>query len=112
MEVRRGPRILAGCAPACSSRSPCSPPPSSPPPAAPPPRRPSPPPSPRPPPRPAAAPPPAVGTSDQGPGSFADGRLRALGLGYARLVVPYDAATSEPAQVQAWLGAVAAAGLR
>src|SRR3954470_18352173 len=55
---------------------------------------------------PAAARATAVGISDQGPGSFADGRLRALGLGYARLVVPYDAATSEPAQVQAWLGAV------
>jgi hypothetical protein len=54
----------------------------------------------------------AVGLSDQQPGTFADPRVRALGLRYARLVVPWDAAISEPARVQAWLDAVAAAGMR
>ena len=54
----------------------------------------------------------AVGLSDQQPGTFADPRVRALGLRHARLVVPWDAAVSEPARVQAWLDAVAAAGLR
>jgi hypothetical protein len=54
----------------------------------------------------------AVGLSEQHPGTFADPRVRALGLRYARLVVPWDAAISEPARVQAWLDAVAAAGMR
>jgi hypothetical protein len=61
---------------------------------------------------PAAAHASAVGISDQNATSFADPRLRALHLRYARLVVPYDAATTEPARVRAWLRAVAAAGLR
>jgi hypothetical protein len=52
-----------------------------------------------------------VGIGDQQPSAFADGRLRALGLRVARLTVPWDAATSEPAAVQAWLEAVAAAGM-
>src|SRR5206468_12051576 len=34
-----------------------------------------------------------------------------LGLRYARLIVPWDAATSEPATVQTWLDAAAAAGM-
>jgi len=51
-----------------------------------------------------------VGLGDQQADSWSDGRLRALGLGRARLIVPWDAATSEPARVQAWLTAVAAAG--
>jgi hypothetical protein len=50
--------------------------------------------------------------SDQDPSAWSDARLRALRVGHARLVVPWDAATSEPARVQAWLTAVAAAGLR
>ena len=41
---------------------------------------------------PAAARAPVVGISDQDPASVADARLRALHVGYARLVVPYDAA--------------------
>src|SRR4051794_37519946 len=53
-----------------------------------------------------------VGISDQDPAAFADARLRALHPRYARLVVPYDAATSEPDRVRAWLRAVAAAGLK
>jgi hypothetical protein len=52
-----------------------------------------------------------VGMGDQKPSSFADARLRALGLRYARLIVPWDAATSEPGAVDAWLAAVAAAGM-
>jgi hypothetical protein len=52
-----------------------------------------------------------VGIGDQQPSAFADGRLRALGLRVARLTVPWDAATTEPAAVQAWLDAAAAAGM-
>jgi hypothetical protein len=52
-----------------------------------------------------------VGIGDQQPPAFADGRLRALGLRVARLTVPWDAAATEPAAVQAWLDAVAAAGM-
>src|SRR3954471_1364867 len=52
-----------------------------------------------------------VGISDQDPAAFGDARLRALHLGHARVVVPWDAAMSEPAAIQAWLDAVAAAGL-
>jgi hypothetical protein len=39
-------------------------------------------------------------------------RLLPLGLRHARLVVPWYAATTAPGRVQAWLDAVAAAGLR
>ncbi|UUY02853.1 hypothetical protein LRS13_19515 [Svornostia abyssi] len=53
---------------------------------------------------------PVVGISDQRAESWTQPRLRALGLRHARLVVPWNAATSEPAAVQAWLDAVAAAG--
>jgi len=52
-----------------------------------------------------------VGLADQRASSFADPRLRALDLKVARLVVPWDAATSEPGEVQAWLAAAAAAGM-
>ena len=52
-----------------------------------------------------------VGLADQKPASYADPRARALGLRYARLSVPYDAATSAPAQVEAWLSAVQGAGM-
>lgn len=51
------------------------------------------------------------GLSDQQPATWSDPRVRALGLQHARLIVPWDAATSEPARTQAWLDAVAAAGL-
>jgi hypothetical protein len=47
-----------------------------------------------------------VGIADQHASAFADARLRALGLRVARLVVPWDAATSEPAAVGTWLDAV------
>src|SRR4051794_34139084 len=52
-----------------------------------------------------------VGISDQNASSFADPRLQALGLHDARLIVPWDAATSEPDTVQAWLDGVAADGM-
>jgi len=51
----------------------------------------------------------SYGRPTRAPHPRPDARLRALHPGSARLVVPYDAATSEPARVQAWL---AAAGLR
>jgi hypothetical protein len=52
-----------------------------------------------------------VGLADQTPTAYADARVHALGLRYARLVVPWDAATSEPQAAQGWLTAVAAAGM-
>ena len=52
-----------------------------------------------------------VGLSDQQAASWQEPGLRSLGLRHARLVVPWDAATSEPARVQAWLSAVSAAGM-
>lgn len=52
-----------------------------------------------------------VGLADQQPGSYADPRVRALGLRHARLTVPWDAATSEPQAVATWLAAVRAAGM-
>ncbi|HEX6712662.1 MAG TPA: glycosyl hydrolase [Thermoleophilaceae bacterium] len=52
-----------------------------------------------------------VGVADQEPASFADPHLRGLGLKDARLIVPWDAATSEPDAVQAWLDATQAAGM-
>lgn len=52
-----------------------------------------------------------VGLADQHPEAFAHPALRALGLRYARLIVPWNAATSDPAAVQAWLTATAAAGM-
>lgn len=61
---------------------------------------------------PASAPAAVVGIADQTADSFHDARLRALGLRNARLVVPYDAAATEPDRVQAWLDAVAAAGMQ
>jgi hypothetical protein len=53
-----------------------------------------------------------IGFGDQNASVFSDARLRALGLPVARLVVPYDAATSQPDRVAAWLAAVAAAGMK
>jgi hypothetical protein len=53
-----------------------------------------------------------VGLGDQKAAVFSDARLRALHLGVARLIVPWDAATTEPAAVQGWLDAVAAAGMQ
>src|SRR4051812_21156598 len=52
-----------------------------------------------------------VGISDNDASVFADAHLRAVGLREARLIVPWDAATSEPAIVQSWLDAAQAAGM-
>jgi hypothetical protein len=52
-----------------------------------------------------------VGLADQQAQSYADPRAQALGLRHARLTVPWDAATSEPEVVAAWLAAVHAAGM-
>ncbi len=53
-----------------------------------------------------------IGLADQNASAYADGRLRALKLPAARLVVPYDAATSQPQLVATWLAAVHAAGMQ
>jgi len=53
-----------------------------------------------------------IGLADQNAGAYGDARLRALHLPVARLVVPYDAATSQPQLVSTWLAAVAAAGMQ
>jgi hypothetical protein len=52
-----------------------------------------------------------VGIGDQQPSAFSDARLLGLGMNPARLIVPWNAATTEPASVQAWLDAAAAAGM-
>ena len=52
-----------------------------------------------------------VGIGDQQAAAFSDPRLRALGMSRARLIVPWDAAATEPDAVQTWLDAVAAAGM-
>ena len=52
-----------------------------------------------------------VGIGDQQPGAFSDQRLLGLGMSHARLIVSWNAATTEPASVQAWLDATAAAGM-
>jgi hypothetical protein len=50
-----------------------------------------------------------VGLADQQPASYADPRARALGLRYARLTVPWDAATSQPQAVAAYYDELRAA---
>src|SRR4051812_18957576 len=63
---------------------------------------------------PAAAPARAVevGIADQHAATFSEPAYRALGLGYARIVVPWDVATTDPAPLDAWLSAARAAGAR
>jgi hypothetical protein len=53
-----------------------------------------------------------IGLADQNAAAYRDARLRALHLPVARLVVPYDAATSQPQLVADWLAAVSAAGMQ
>src|SRR4051794_7771179 len=53
-----------------------------------------------------------VGIADQHAATFADPTFRALGLGYARVVVPWDVATTDPASLDGWLAAARAAGVR
>jgi hypothetical protein len=52
-----------------------------------------------------------VGISDQRSETLADARLAALPIAHARLVLPWDAALTEPARVNAWLAAAQARGL-
>lgn len=52
-----------------------------------------------------------VGIGDQHAPAYSDARLRALDLPVARLIVPWDAATSQPDAVATWLAAVGAAGM-
>lgn len=54
---------------------------------------------------------PAVGISDNKASTFADARLAELGVRYVRLVAPYNAVWTEPARLDAWLGAARAAGV-
>src|SRR4051794_32306074 len=53
-----------------------------------------------------------VGIADQHAATFADPVYRALGLGYARVVVPWDVAITSPASLDAWLAAARMAGAR
>src|SRR4051794_13489647 len=53
-----------------------------------------------------------VGIADQHAATFADPGFRALGLGYARIVVPWDVATTDPASLDTWLAAARAANVR
>jgi len=53
----------------------------------------------------AARPTQIIGLSDNKPETFDDPRFDELGIGHARLIVPYDAALTEPARVSGWLDA-------
>src|SRR3954470_24563214 len=53
-----------------------------------------------------------VGIADQHASTFSDPAFRSLALGYARIVVPWDVATTDPAPLDAWLSAARAAGAR
>jgi hypothetical protein len=53
-----------------------------------------------------------VGIADQHAATFSEATYRALGLGYARIVVPWDVATTDPASLDAWLNAARASGAR
>src|SRR5436190_18191246 len=53
-----------------------------------------------------------VGLADQHALTFAEPGYRALGLGYARIVVPWDVATTDPGSLDPWLAAARAAGAR
>src|SRR4051812_23602919 len=53
-----------------------------------------------------------VGIADQHASTFSDPLYRSLGLGYARIVVPWDVALTDPAPLDAWLAAARASGAR
>ena len=53
-----------------------------------------------------------VGIADQHAATFSDPTFRGLGLGYARVVVPWDVAATDPASLDGWLAAARAAGAR
>jgi hypothetical protein len=52
------------------------------------------------------------GISEQGTAMFGDPRFAALGIPTARLVAPWNAIDTNPARLDAWLGAAAAAGVQ
>ena len=52
------------------------------------------------------------GMSEQGTAMFADPRFRELGIPTARLVAPWNAVDTDPARLDAWLGAAAAVGVQ
>jgi hypothetical protein len=52
-----------------------------------------------------------VGLSDQHETTFSDLRFRTLPIQHVRVVVPWDAATTEPVTVERWLNAARARGL-
>ena len=54
---------------------------------------------------------PFVGISDQSAETFGDPRFQALGIRYARLITPWDAITTEPDRLDAWLQAARSAGV-
>src|SRR4051794_22139618 len=51
-----------------------------------------------------------VGIADQHASTFSDPLYRSLGLGYARIVVPWDVALTNPAPLDAWITAARASG--
>src|SRR3954452_17438069 len=53
-----------------------------------------------------------VGIADQHASTFSDPAFRSLALGYARIVVPWDVATTDPGSLDPWLQAARAAGAR
>jgi hypothetical protein len=52
------------------------------------------------------------GISEQGTAMFSDPRFLALGIPTARLVAPWNAIDTNPARLDAWLGAAAAVGVQ
>lgn len=54
----------------------------------------------------------AVGVSDNKPGTFGDPRLRQIGVKTARLVIPWNAISVDPATVDAWISSAKATGVQ
>lgn len=54
---------------------------------------------------------PIVGISDQNPFTFFDGTFGPLGIGYARLITPWNAILTQPAKLDQWLAAVKRVGV-
>ncbi|MBA2505986.1 MAG: hypothetical protein H0V29_08590 [Thermoleophilaceae bacterium] len=54
---------------------------------------------------------PIVGISDQNPFTFSDPTFGALGLGYARLITPWNSIRTRPAELDRWLRTARAVGI-
>lgn len=54
----------------------------------------------------------AVGVSDNKPGTFFDPRLKQVGIRTARLVIPWNAISRDPAGVHAWLNGARSEGIQ